>query len=79
MEYIRDEMAGKRVFVVARNNAAETNRIKLFTAYPDVKAEELIISDTSPDLEKRIFTIIWMMIRAPFLFCRIMPKQMSRL
>jgi hypothetical protein len=52
LEYIRDEMAGKKVFVVARNNAAETNRIKLFTTYPDVKAEELIITDTSPDLEK---------------------------
>ena len=52
LEYIRDEMAGKKVFVVGRNNATETNRIKLFTAYPGVKAEELIISDTSPDLEK---------------------------
>lgn len=51
LEYIRDEMAGKKVFVVARNNATETNRIKLFTANPDVMVEELIISDTSPDLE----------------------------
>ena len=52
MDYIRDDMAGKKVFVVARNNATEINRIKLFTAYPDVNVEELIISDTSPDLEK---------------------------
>lgn len=52
MQYIHDEMTGKKVFVVARNNASETNRIKLFTAFPDVKVAELIISDSSPDLEK---------------------------
>ena len=52
MDYIKEEMPGKRVLVIARNNATETNRIKLFTAYPDVKAEELIITDATPDLEK---------------------------
>lgn len=52
LEYIQDEMAGKKVFVVARDNATETNRIKLFTSFPEVKVEELIISDKSPDLEK---------------------------
>ena len=34
LEYIRDDMAGKKVFVVARNNATETNRTKLFTTNP---------------------------------------------
>ena len=52
MDYIEEELPNKRVLVVARNSAVETNRIKLFTAYPDVEVEELIITDKTPDLEK---------------------------
>lgn len=52
MDFIKNDMAGKKVFVVARNNPTEINRIKLFTGYTDVKVEELIINDSSPDLLK---------------------------
>lgn len=79
MEYIQDEMAGKKVFVVGRDNATETNRIKLFTSFPEVKVEELIISDKSPDLEKTDLHKYLDDTRGTIFICHIMPKQMSPL
>lgn len=50
-EYIRDEMPGKKVYVVARDNPVERNRLQLFTRESAIHPEELIITDSSPDLE----------------------------
>ncbi len=48
--YILEEMPGKKVYVVARDNAVERNRIQLFGRNNGLKTEELIIKDASPDL-----------------------------
>jgi hypothetical protein len=50
MEFIKDQMPGKKVYVVARDNAAELNRIQLFKKNPDVVPKDLVIKDASPDL-----------------------------
>lgn len=50
MEFIRDEMPDKKVYVVARDNATELNRVQLFKKIPGVMPEELLIKDKSPDL-----------------------------
>jgi hypothetical protein len=49
-EFIHDEMAGKKVYVVCRDNPVERNRIQLFTKGGPVSIEELVINDSSPDL-----------------------------
>jgi hypothetical protein len=49
-EFIHDEMAGKKVYVVSRDNPVERNRMQLFTKGGTVSVEELVIKDSSPDL-----------------------------
>jgi ABC-type branched-subunit amino acid transport system substrate-binding protein len=48
--YIKDEMPGKKVYVVGRDTPVERNRIQLFSRNNGLKTEELIIKDRSPDL-----------------------------
>ncbi len=52
MSFIGDEMKGKKVFLVARNNPAEINRLQLFKKDLNVKTEDLIIDDASVELQK---------------------------
>lgn len=49
-EFIRDEMPGKKVYVVTRDNATERNRVQLFSKDSLLKVEELLIKDVSPEL-----------------------------
>jgi hypothetical protein len=50
LEFIKDEMPDKHIYVVSRNNPAEIKRMHLFTKSTALKANELIIKDSSPDL-----------------------------
>jgi hypothetical protein len=43
-------MAGRKVYVVSRDNPVERNRMQLFTKGGNIEVEELIIKDVSPDL-----------------------------
>ena len=52
MSYIGDELRGKKVYLVARNNPAEINRLQLFKKNIAVKTEDLIIDDKSVELQK---------------------------
>lgn len=49
-DFIRDAMPDKKVYVVARDNATELNRIQLFTRDSMLDVEELVIKDASPEL-----------------------------
>jgi len=51
MQYIKDEFKGKKVYLVARNNATEINRLQSFKKNPAVKTEDLIIEDASVELQ----------------------------
>ena len=48
--YIKEEMPGKKVYVVARDNVVERNRIQIFSKNTNLQIEELIIKDASQDL-----------------------------
>jgi hypothetical protein len=50
IDFIKNDMSSKKVYVVARNNPAEINRIQLFSKNQNLKVNELIIKDSSPDL-----------------------------
>ncbi|MEP6647293.1 MAG: ABC transporter substrate-binding protein [Saprospiraceae bacterium] len=52
MDYISSEMKGKKVYLVARNNPGEINRLLLFKKNADVKTEDLIIDDASLELQR---------------------------
>ncbi len=52
MDYIRDELKGKKVFLVARNNSNEINRLQSFNKNLAVKTEDLIIDDASVELQR---------------------------
>ena len=49
-QYIRDEMPGKKIYIVSRDIPAERNRMQFFTKDQIIQAEELLIKDASPDL-----------------------------
>lgn len=49
-DYIAEHWPTWKVFLVARNNASELNRISLFSKNPKLVTENLIIQDDSPDL-----------------------------
>ncbi len=50
--YLAEAFPGKKIFLVARNNPAEINRLLLFKKNEQLTTEDLIISDASPDLER---------------------------
>lgn len=52
MDFIDDEFGSKKVYLVARNNPTEIQRLALFKKNPAVKSEDLIIDDSSIDLSK---------------------------
>lgn len=49
-DFIRDAMPDKKVYVVARDNATERNRVQLFTRDSMLDVQELVIKDASPEL-----------------------------
>ncbi len=51
MDYIGDELSGKKIYLVARNNAGEINRLQSFKKNPSIKTEDLVIDDSSVDLQ----------------------------
>lgn len=52
MDYISSEMKGKKVYLVARNNPGEINRLLFFKKNAAVKTEDLIIDDASLTLKR---------------------------
>ena len=52
MDYISDELFDRKVFLVARNNPAEIQRLALFKKNTRIKTEDLIIDDESIELAK---------------------------
>jgi len=52
MDYISDELKGKKVYLVARNNSSEINRLQSFKKNLAVKTEDLIIDDASVELQQ---------------------------
>lgn len=52
MEFISEEFHDKKIFLVARNNPAEIQRLALFKKNSRVRTEDLIIDDESIDLAK---------------------------
>lgn len=52
MDYISDALSDRKVFLVARNNPAEIQRLALFKKNPRIKTEDLIIDDESIELAK---------------------------
>ena len=52
IDFIGDKLQGKKIFLVARNNPTEISRLQLFKKNPSVKTEDLIIDDTSVELEQ---------------------------
>ncbi|MEO7907305.1 MAG: hypothetical protein ABIT06_10050, partial [Saprospiraceae bacterium] len=52
MDYIADELINRKVYLVARNNPTEIQRLASFKKNTSVKTEDLIIDDTSIDLAK---------------------------
>jgi len=50
--YIADTWPNKKVFLVARDNAGEINRLNLFKKNTQLQTEDLIINDDSPELAK---------------------------
>jgi hypothetical protein len=49
-DFISEEMKGKKVYVVTRDNVLERNRVQHFTKNEKLSVEELVIKDSSPDL-----------------------------
>ena len=49
-DFIGDKMPDKKVFVVTRDNPIERNRALMFEKTEGVEAEELVISDSSPEM-----------------------------
>ena len=52
MEFIEEEFNDKKIFLVARNNPTEIQRLALFKKNSRVRTEDLIIDDESIDLSK---------------------------
>ena len=52
MDFIDDQYSYKKVYLVARNNPTEIQRLNLFKKNTGVKSEDLIIDDSSIDLSK---------------------------
>jgi ABC-type branched-subunit amino acid transport system substrate-binding protein len=52
MDYIGDELKNRKVFLVARNNPTEIQRLNSFKKNPAVRTEDLIIDDQSIELAK---------------------------
>ncbi|MEO7926184.1 MAG: hypothetical protein ABIR93_05585 [Saprospiraceae bacterium] len=52
MDYISDEYRGKKVYLVARNNPGEINRLQFFKKNSHVKTEDLIVDDRSMALQR---------------------------
>lgn len=50
--FLVEEMGNKKIFLVARNTPVEINRLALFKKNKNLVTEDLIISDSSPDLER---------------------------
>lgn len=51
-QFLVEEKGDKKIFLVARNTPAEINRLALFKKNKRLVTEDLIISDSSPDLER---------------------------
>lgn len=52
MDYIGDEMSSRKIFLVARNNPTEIQRLNLFKKNTRIRTEDLIIDDVSIELAK---------------------------
>lgn len=52
MHYIQEDLKGEKVYLVARNNPGEINRLQFFKKNTKVKTNDLIIDDTSMDLHR---------------------------
>ncbi len=52
MKYAGEAFRNRKIFLVARNNPTEINRLLMFKKNPAIKTEDLIIDDSSIDLAK---------------------------